>query len=73
MITVEGASADDIWRQVAARMQRDGVVQQSRDQPTRELVHVAVTLTDPRQRVVFARDQPGVRPRRRAMGSGRRE
>ncbi len=55
MITVEGASADDVWRQVAARMQRDGVVQQSRDQPTRELVHVAVTLTDPRQRVVFAR------------------
>ena len=36
-------------------MQNKTEVQPGRDQPTRELLHVAFSIADPRQRVVFAR------------------
>lgn len=55
MIHFEGATADAVWRQAADRLRRDGRLQESRDQPTRELLHAAFTITDPRQRLVFAR------------------
>jgi len=55
MIHIEGDSADAVWRQVAERLRSEGALQESRDQPTRELLHVALTITDPRQRLVFVR------------------
>lgn len=55
MINLQGPSADTIWRAAIKLVQQHGATQESRDQPTRELLHVALTLTDPRQRVVFAR------------------
>lgn len=55
MISFEGRSADVVWRQAAQRLQAVHQVQESREQLTRELLHVAFTITDPRQRVAFAR------------------
>jgi thymidylate synthase len=55
MIAIEAPAADEAWRQGGRLLRDSGVIQQGRDQPTRELLHVAFTLTDPRQRVVFAR------------------
>jgi thymidylate synthase len=55
MIVFEGVSADAVWRQAVRRLQAVEAVQESRDQATRELLHAAFTLTDPRQRVVFGR------------------
>lgn len=55
MIAIEAVTADDAWSQ-AARLLRGRLASQSgRLQPTRELLHVAFTLADPRQRIVFAR------------------
>ncbi|HEX5502233.1 MAG TPA: thymidylate synthase [Thermomicrobiales bacterium] len=55
MITVEGASADDVWRQAAARVCAAGERQEGRGGATKEVLHAAFTIADPRQRVVFAR------------------
>ncbi len=57
MICFEGSSADAVWRQAVQRLHpaRVSAIQESRDQPTRELLHVAFTITDPRQRLVFGR------------------
>lgn len=55
MIHIEGPSADAVWREAVERLRQDGALQESRDQPTRELLHVALTIRDPRQRLVFAR------------------
>ncbi len=55
MIHFEGGSADEVWRQAVVRLRRDGAIQESRDQPTREILHTAFTIADPRQRLVFAR------------------
>ncbi len=55
MISFEGATADTVWRQAVGRLQHVEVVQESRDQATRELLHASFTITDPRQRVVFGR------------------
>jgi len=57
MICFEGASADAVWRKAVEELHPANVsaIQESRDQPTRELRHVAFTITDPRQRLVFAR------------------
>lgn len=55
MINLGGESADAVWRQAVELLRQCGAVQESRDQPTRELLHVALTVADPRQRVVFAR------------------
>lgn len=55
VLSLEAASADTVWRQLAERVRADGSLQTGRDQPTRELLHVAFTITDPRQRLVLAR------------------
>jgi thymidylate synthase len=55
MIHSEGPSADAVWRQAVERLRTIGILQESRDQKTRELLHVAFTITDPRQRLVFGR------------------
>lgn len=55
MITFEAESADIVWRRAASQVSTSGVVQDGRDQPTKELLHVACAIADPRQRLVFAR------------------
>lgn len=55
MLCIMGQSAEDIWVDAARRLQGVTSVQESRDESTRELLHVAFALTDPRQRIVFAR------------------
>jgi thymidylate synthase len=55
MLCIEGRTAQDVWVEAASRLQRVTLVQESRDQSTRELAHVAFTIADPRQRIVFAR------------------
>lgn len=55
MIAIEAATADEAWRNAARLLQDTTDIQPGRDQPTRELLHVAFTLSDPRQRLVFAR------------------
>ena len=55
MLTFEGATADEAWRQAVARLRSEAPFQESRDQPTRELIHATFTLQDPRQRIVFSR------------------
>lgn len=55
MISIEAATADDAWRQAGRQLQGQTGIQSGRDQPTRELLHVAFSIADPRQRVVFAR------------------
>lgn len=55
MICFEACSADAVWRQATERLRADGILQESRDQATRELLHATFTVTDPRQRLVFAR------------------
>lgn len=55
MIALKATTADDAWRQAAQLLQGEAHIQTGRDQPTRELIHVAFTLADPRQRLVFTR------------------
>lgn len=55
MITFEGTTADAVWRQAVDRLRQVEAVQESRDQATREILHAAFTIADPRQRVVFGR------------------
>jgi thymidylate synthase len=55
MLAIEAPSADAAWRQLAQRVRDLGHHQAGRDQPTRELLHVACTVSDPRQRLVYAR------------------
>jgi thymidylate synthase len=55
MLCVEAPSADTVWRQLAQRLRAEGRPQEGRDQATRELLHVAFSIDDPRQRLVFAR------------------
>jgi thymidylate synthase len=55
MITLEGGSADEVWQAAVDEIAVNGLVQPSRDQTTRELLHVAFAISDPRQRVVFGR------------------
>ena len=57
MINFQGSSADNVWRQAMQQMRPSGssYFQESRDQPTRELLHASFTITDPRQRIVFGR------------------
>lgn len=53
----EGTTADDAWRQAARALMEDPTVtvQESRAGPTRELMHVALQITDPRQRWIVSR------------------
>ena len=55
MIAIDAPTADSAWKQAARLLQRKVEIQTGRDQPTRELLHVAFSLADPRQRLVFAR------------------
>ncbi len=55
MISVEARNADTAWRSLAHKVKSSGSLQETRDQPTKELLHVAVTIANPRQRIVFAR------------------
>jgi thymidylate synthase len=56
----EGRSADDAWQEVVSAFRNgDGVsVQASRNGPTREILHVAISVSDPRQRWVVSRNPP---------------
>ncbi len=53
----QGATADDVWQQVAqAVRQSDGVAAQNgRGGSTREILHAAISIEDPRQRWVVSR------------------
>jgi thymidylate synthase len=55
VLTFEAETADEVWRLAANQVSATAPIQESRDQQTRELLHVAFTIHDPRQRVVFAR------------------
>ena len=55
MILFKDSSADRVWRQAVNQLRSTAPTQESRDQSTRELLHAAFTITDPRQRVIFGR------------------
>lgn len=55
MLCIQGQTAHDVWLDAAAKLRQVASAQESRDQPTRELLHVGFTIADPRQRLVFAR------------------
>ena len=55
MIHIEGSSADAVWKQAISQLRTSGSLQEGRDQTTRELLHVAFTITNPAQRLVFGR------------------
>ena len=56
----QGQSADNVWQQAAEAFRRsDGVrSQNSRGGPTKEILHVAISIADPRQRWVVSREPP---------------
>ena len=56
----QGQSADHVWHQAAEAFRwSDGVRRQnSRRGPTKEILHVATSITDPRQRWVVSRQPP---------------
>ena len=58
--TFLGQSADNVWLQAAEAFRRsDGVrTQNSRGGPTREILHVSISIADPRQRWVVSRKPP---------------
>ena len=58
--TFEGQTADDVWQQIVEAFRTgDGVfAQPSRGGGTREILHAAVTINDPRQRWVASRQPP---------------
>lgn len=55
MIVVDAPSAEVAWRDLVGKFRVSAKNQESRDQPTKELTHVAVQINDPRQRIVFSR------------------
>lgn len=64
MISVfNGSSADDVWMQLAKEFQRPGVarIQSSRNGETKEILHVAISISDPKQRWVMSR-RPALNP-----------
>ena len=64
MISVfNGSSADDVWMQLAKEFQRPGTVrvQSSRNGETKEILHVAISISDPKQRWVMSR-RPALNP-----------
>ena len=56
----QGQSADNVWQQAAEGFRRsDGArSQNSRGGSTREILHVAISIADPRQRWVVSREPP---------------
>lgn len=63
MISVfNGSSADKVWKQLAQEFQRSDVSRiQSRNGMTKELLHVPISISDPRQRWVVSR-KPAINP-----------
>ena len=64
MISVfNGSSADNVWMQLAREFQRPGVarVQGSQKGETKEILHVAISISDPKQRWVMSR-RPALNP-----------
>ncbi len=58
MISVfEGTSAEDVWRQVAQAFRQPDTfrIQASRGGKTREILHAAISISDPRQRWILSR------------------
>jgi thymidylate synthase len=55
MILFSGKSADEVWLEAVRQTLAKGSEQPSRGGLTRELLHVGLTLSDPRDRVVFSR------------------
>lgn len=55
MISFEGKSASKLWEDAFVHIQSHGQIQSGREQRTRELIHVAFTLTNSRNRIVFSR------------------
>ena len=55
-----GPTADHVWRQMTDAFRRsDGICsQESRDGPTKEILHAAISIEDPRQRWVVSRKPP---------------
>ncbi len=54
----EGETADEVWRAIAGKLCADAASQPSRAGDTRELLHAAIGIRNPRQRWVFARTPP---------------
>ena len=56
----QGQSADDVWQQAAEAFRHSvGVREQnSRAGPTKEILHAAISIADPRQRWVVSREPP---------------
>ncbi len=59
----EGRTADEVWQEIAAAFRNgDGIkTQSSRAGATKEMLHAAISVADPRQRWVFSR-QPAINP-----------
>ena len=59
----QGSTADDVWLQVAQafRLSCGVSCQDSRGGPTKEILHAAISISDPRQRWVVAR-RPAINP-----------
>jgi thymidylate synthase len=51
----EAETANEVWRKISVRLRDEGVTQQSRAGPTREILRAAIGVRDPRQRWVVAR------------------
>lgn len=54
-ILVEGQSADEVWCRAAAKLMLTGRTQSSRLGPTKELVNVTLSISNPVDRMVFSR------------------
>ena len=56
MHSIKAKNLDEAWLCSLELLKSQGLSQDSRDQKTIEVVHVGLEITDPRQRVLFARD-----------------
>ena len=56
----EGSTADQVWQNIVGAIRAgDGILDQpSRGGPTKEILHAAITIGDPRQRWVSSRPSP---------------
>lgn len=56
----EGSTADQVWQNMVGAVRAgDGILDQpSRGGPTKEILHAAITVNDPRQRWVSSRSSP---------------
>ena len=64
MISIfQGATADDVWQQVAQafRDSEEVIIQNGRGGSTREILHAAISINDPRQRWTLSR-RPALNP-----------